>query len=311
MNDISEVPGEPWHDELFKTRMTHPEVEASVKRTAADFIVREHLGYGLLGAGEHVYLDLTKTHANTDWVARQIADFAEVRQQDVGYAGRKDRHGVTRQWFSVYLPQRNPEWSELKVEGVDVHQITRHQSKLRRGEIKANEFRVLLYFDAETDRERIDDRLAKVRSEGFPNYFGPQRFGRGLHNLKRADQLLRAGLRQGGDRSMLISAARSWLFNCFLSSRLSSGDLKGVGPLYGKSRDPQPGESELKPLYSAWVKGLRKLGVRVGERQLVSVPDGLAWEYGEDALELSFRLGPGSYATSMLSEVFIVRDEAA
>ena len=310
MNHMAEVLDAPWHVELFKTRLSRPEIEASIKRTAADFIVREHLSFTPQGTGEHVYLDLTKIHANTDWVARQIADFAEVSQQDVGYAGRKDRHASTRQWFSVYLPRRDPEWSDLKIEGVDIHQIARHQSKLRRGKIKANEFRIFIYFDAEFDRDRIDDRFCEVQSKCFPNYFGPQRFGRGLHNLDRADQLLRVGLRQGGDRGMLISAARSWLFNCYLSDRLGSGEFAGVGPLYGKSRDLQLGEPELKPLYSAWVKGLRQLGVKVGERQLLALPEELTWQFEEDTLELRFRLAPGVYATSMLSEVFIVKDES-
>ena len=311
MNGMAELAGAPWQDELFATRLPRPEVIASIKRSSGDFVVREHVGFSPLGSGEHVYLDLTKVHANTGWVARQIADYAEVSEREVGYAGRKDRHAVTRQWFSVYLPRREPEWSKLEVDGVDVHQITRHQSKLRRGEIEANEFRLLLLFDAEIDRERIDDRLAEIRSEGFPNYFGSQRFGRGLHNLERTDRLLRAGLRQGGDRGMLISAARSWLFNCYLSTRVASGDLAGIGPLYGKSRDLQPGEAELNPVYTAWVKGLRTLGARVGERQLLAIPEALTWQFRGDALELSFRLGPGSYATSLLSEVFVVRDEAA
>ena len=109
---------------------------------------------------------------------------------------------------------------------------------------------------------------------------------------------------------MLISAARSWLFNCYLSDCLASGELAGVGPLYGRSRDLQLGETKLNPLYSAWVKGLKKLGVRIGERQLLALPEGLTWQFREDTLELRFRLVPGSFATSMLSEVFIVKDES-
>ena len=310
MNGTAESRGAPWHDERFNTRLPRPDVGASIKRNASDFVVRERLCYAPAGLGEHVYLDLTKAHANTSWVASQIAKYAEVRLQDVGYAGRKDRHAVTRQWFSVYLPRRNPEWSELKIKNVDLHQITRHRRKLRRGEIDANEFQLLIHLDSLVERDEIEARLAQVRSEGFPNYFGSQRFGRGLHNLERADRLLRAGLRQGGDRGMLISAARSWLFNCYLSGRLASGKVSGAGPLYGKSRDPQAGESSLKPIYAAWVKGLRKLGVRVGERQLLVVPEALTWRFRREALELQFELASGSYATSMLNEIFIVRDEA-
>ena len=310
MNNKSEVLVRPWHDELFNTRLPRPEFVASIKRNTSDFVVREHLCFSPKGSGEHVYLDLTKVQANTAWVASQIAKFAEVSPRDVGYAGRKDRHAITRQWFSVYLPTRDPEWSGLDVKDVDVHQITRHQRKLRRGEFAANEFQLVIHFDSDVEREWIEDRLTQIQSEGFPNYFGAQRFGRELHNLDRADQLLRIGLRQGGDRGMLLSAARSWLFNCYLSDRLALGDVVGVGPLYGKSRDPQPGEEELKPVYAAWVCGLRKFDVKVGERQLRAIPDALRWRFQKKALELRFRLAPGTYATSMLRELFVIRDEA-
>lgn len=86
--------------------------------------------------------------------------------------------------------------------------------------------------------------------------------------------------------------------------------MAGSGPLYGKSRDPQPGEAELNPVYVAWVEGLRRIGAKTGERPLLALPEGLTWQFSENALELRFMLGPGSYATSLLNEIFIVRDEA-
>ncbi|HFD39876.1 MAG TPA: tRNA pseudouridine(13) synthase TruD, partial [Anaerolineae bacterium] len=58
------------------------------------------------GAGEHVWLKICKRGQNTDWVARQLARFAGVRPRDVSFAGLKDRHAVTEQWFSVHLPGR-------------------------------------------------------------------------------------------------------------------------------------------------------------------------------------------------------------
>ena len=310
MNDVAVLPELPWLDEVFATRLPSPTVLASIRRSAADFQVREHLGCELEGSGEHVYLDLTKTGANTGWVAQQIADYAGVRVRDVGYGGRKDRHAVTRQWFSVYLPREEPRWSDMTIEGVEVHGVTRHRKKLRPGEITANEFCLRLRFEIDIDEAEVSHRLDELSVVGFPNYFGSQRFGRQLHNLERADRLLRSGQSQGGDRGMLISAARSWLFNCYLSGCIKAGDMAGSGPLYGKSRDPQPGEAELNPVYIAWVEGLRRIGAKTGDRPLLALPEGLTWQFFENALELRFMLGPGSYATSLLNEIFIVRDEA-
>ena len=81
-----------------------PSGEGKIRVTSEDFIVTEHLAFEPSGAGEHVFLQIEKTDENTEFVARQLARFASVRQRDVSFAGLKDRHAVTTQWFSVWLP---------------------------------------------------------------------------------------------------------------------------------------------------------------------------------------------------------------
>lgn len=311
MIGTARLPDAPWRDELFASLHPKPIDTAVIRQMPEDFVVAEELGYSPEGTGEHVYLDVTKRDANTAWVARQIADFAGVRSMDVGYAGRKDRHAVTRQWFSVYLPTGEPDWDLLEFEGVELHQAKRHSRKLRPGECRGNHFRLNLIVD-EPDHGYIEDRLTKL-NQGVPNYFGPQRFGRDQHNLELADRMLRQGMRPEGDKGMLMSAARSWLFNLYLSSRLAEGDIDPgeMGPLYGRSRDPQPGELELAPIYQAWLAGLRQQKMKVGERSLLMVPEGLNWKSTDRGISLEFFLPPGSYATSLVAELFFPEDTAA
>ena len=54
-----------------------------------DFRVVEELGFAPSGDGDHVLLRLRKRGANTDWVARQVADVAGVTIGRVSYAGLK------------------------------------------------------------------------------------------------------------------------------------------------------------------------------------------------------------------------------
>ena len=49
------------------------------------------------------------------------------------------------------------------------------------------------------------------------------------------------------------------------------------GPLIGKSRDPQPGEEYFDETEQAWATGLRKLGAKVGTRDLIVRPDEMSW----------------------------------
>ena len=311
-----------YSEDLFRTLQPLPTINGSIKTLPDEFLVDESLPFEPDGAGEHLYLQIEKTGANTDWVSYQLASFLGVRDLDVSYAGRKDRHAVTTQWFSCYLPRgADVDWAQFSVEGVVVKSMTWHRSKLRTGQLKCNVFRIRVRHGKLTESQgcSLGERLHQLSSQGFPNYFGPQRFGRDGENLILADQLLRKGERVRGNRGILISAARSWLFNGFLAryleqseSHLKQGDAQLVaqGPLIGKSRDPQPGEEYFDETEQAWAAGLRKLGAKVGTRDLIVRPDEMSWIREEDAHVLQFRLPPGSYATSLLRELFLVKDEA-
>jgi tRNA pseudouridine13 synthase len=304
-----------YSDDLFRTLQPLPTVNGCIKTLPGEFVVDEILPFEPIGTGEHLYIEIEKTGANTGWVAYQLASFLEVRDLDVSYAGRKDRHGVTTQWFSCYLPTgTDVDWTLFSVEGVVVKSMTWHRSKLRRGQLQCNVFRIKVRHGELTELQGRDlvERLEQLSDQGLPNYFGPQRFGRDGHNLILADQLLRKGERVRGNRGILISAARSWLFNGFLARHLEQGDAQEVaqGPLIGKSRDPQPGEEYFDETEQAWAAGLRKLGAKVGTRDLIVRPDEMSWSAAEDALVLQFRLPPGSYATSLLRELFLVKDES-
>ena len=96
-----------------------PLIAGRIRETCADFSVVEHLDIELSGDGEHDWLQVRKTDANTHWVAEQLARCAAIPARDVGYAGLKDRRAVATQWFSVRRkPGVTPDWAALAVEGV-------------------------------------------------------------------------------------------------------------------------------------------------------------------------------------------------
>ncbi len=96
-----------------------PRCTGVIKKQASDFIVEEQLSFQPEGSGEHVFIQIQKTGENTEYVARLLARFSGVRQRDVSFAGLKDRHAITTQWFSVWLPgKEDPDWSLLETERV-------------------------------------------------------------------------------------------------------------------------------------------------------------------------------------------------
>ena len=201
-----------------------PPLRGTLRASPEDFFVDEDLGFGADGAGEHVLVRVEKRGANTDWVARELARIAGVRPDAVSYAGMKDRHAVTRQTFSLHLPgKRDPDWSALAHDEFRVLEHARHSRKLKRGALQGNRFRIVVRA-LEGEIAQAERVLASIASGGVPNYFGEQRFGRDAANVERALAMFAGRRVQRHERSLLLSAARSQLFNGVLARRVERGD---------------------------------------------------------------------------------------
>ena len=322
-----------------------PPLTGRLRASPEDFRVEEILGYDADGAGEHLLLWVEKRGANTDWVARELARFAGVLPVAVGYAGMKDRHAVTRQTFSVQLAGKpDPDWSTLPHPEVSVLAATRHSRKLKRGALRGNRF-VLVLREVEGDRERAEQVLQRIAARGVPNYFGEQRFGREGGNVAQARAMFEGRRVDRSKRSLLLSAARSQIFNdvlaarvergCWdtplegeiwslagsrswfgpepfseeLAERLARGDIHPSGPLWGQGEPPSQAdagsiEREVGAAHADLVAGLAAARMDQERRPLRLLPAQFRWRWlGEAALELSFELPAGAYATVVVREL--------
>lgn len=208
-----------------------PVASARIRSCAEDFQVDEVLGFEADGEGEHLLIHLRKRNRNTDQVARQLARHAGVRARDVSYCGLKDRVAVTTQWFSIWLPGKpDPDWSSMQDDDVQILTQARHRKKLPRGALRANQFTLVLR-DVQGERAALEAQLVAIKKQGVPNYFGEQRFGRGGSNLQAA-QAMFAGrkVKDRHLRGLYLSAARSFLFNEVLASRVQAANWTQVLP---------------------------------------------------------------------------------
>lgn len=208
-----------------------PSASAQIKQEPEDFKVDEELGFEPTGEGEHLYLRIAKRNLSTTDVASLLSRSLNVATKDIGYAGMKDRRAVTSQWFSVKSPRQDIEdLSQLNLPPgatVDVVESVRNQRKLKIGSHRLNHFQILLS-KLDGDKTEVEKRLGWLRDNGFPNYFGNQRFGKNLSNLEQVQKLFdetkadqdTARKPNRKRTSMLFSAARSYLFNHILSERI-------------------------------------------------------------------------------------------
>jgi len=297
---------------------------ATLKYLNEDFIVTELPLQPPSGQGEHLWLDVEKNGANTAFVAQQLAAAAGVQDWDVGYAGLKDRHAITRQWFSIYLPKGEaPDLTRLQHPEFKVLRQARHVKKLRPGDLQGNAFRILLR-EVSGERGAIEANLRAVASQGVPNYFGAQRFGHDGGNVEQGRAMLAREIRVRNPKKkgLYLSAVRSFVFNEVLAERIRQGlwgqtlagdvpDEAGrpTGPLWGRGRvstseAAQALENSVAARHAVLCDGMEHAGMDQERRALVANPAGLSWEWPQaDQLLLEFSLPAGNYATAVLNEI--------
>lgn len=220
-----------------------PRYSGRLKTEPEDFVVEELPAYQPCGTGEHLYLWIEKRDVAAEGLLKHIARTLDIDSRDIGSAGMKDRRAITRQWVSV------PAKVEERVGAIDTDQIrvlsqAKHGNKLRTGHLTGNRFSILVR-DVKTAEgpAAITDVVAdlagdveSLRQQGFPNFFGDQRFGREGETLQLGRDLL-AGRKTPRDipysrrRFLLklsLSAVQSDLFNQALMERIADGVLHTV-----------------------------------------------------------------------------------
>jgi len=255
-------------------------IAALIGPAPEDFVVDEIPLYPQSGAGEHVYVRVEKRGYTTPAMVRAVTRAAGVDERDVGYAGLKDKHAVTRQWLSLPNKARPPgEWQ--LPEGISVVEHTRHSNKLRTGHLLGNRFRITLVTDDASALDRAAPTAELLKTKGLYNYFGGQRFGRGGDGLRQALVWLREGAKLHGLPRFLTklypSVIQAEVFNRYFSARraigldrlilgevvrlnnagamfsvedteregprLSSGDVHLTGPIFGPKARPTSAEA--------------------------------------------------------------------
>lgn len=198
-----------------------PVLSARFRETPEDFVVEELDGFEATGSGEHLLLTVRKRGMNTAFAAKRIAQWAGVAESAIGYAGLKDRHALTTQRFSVWLPKKvAPDIDALRADDLEVLDHVWHARKLPRGALAGNRFALTLR-EVLGDREAIERRVREIAARGVPNYFGEQRFGRGGGNVDKALAMFAGHRVKREERTHLLSAARSALFNRVLATRVA------------------------------------------------------------------------------------------
>ena len=264
-------------------------LSARIRSVPEDFTVEEIDAFEASGAGEHLLLTVEKRGMNTAFAAKRIAAWAGVAESAIGYAGLKDRHALTRQRFSVWIPKKvAPDVAALQSEDMRILDARWHARKLPRGALAGNRFELTLR-EVQGDTGAIETRLRAMAGRGVPNYFGEQRFGRGGDNVSKALSMFAGRRVQREERGYLLSAARSELFNRVLAMRVREDcwdrGLDGEVWMLDGSRSvfgPEPWSDalaerlarfDIHPSGPLWGRGELRTQARARELELAALAD--------------------------------------
>ncbi|QCD52433.1 tRNA pseudouridine(13) synthase TruD [Campylobacter sp. RM16192] len=234
--------------------LTHTPINAYFSKNSDDFVVREVPLYEFSGDGEHLIIQIQKKDMTTQEALKALSDFSGVKIKEFGYAGLKDKQGMTTQFIS--MPRKfEQNLANFSHEKMKILSTAAHNNKLRIGHLKGNSFFIRLKKVLPSEATKLEQAISSIDKIGYANYFGYQRFGKFGDNAASGLELLKEGTVNGKKlknpkmSEFLISAYQSDLFNRWLSKRVeisrfaSEFSLKELAEIYKFAN-----EKELKEL---------------------------------------------------------------
>ncbi len=163
----------------------------------------------------------------TTWqMLKTLSAITGVKEREFGYAGLKDKEGMTTQYISMPKIKEHT-LKNFHHDKMKIIDRTYHKNKLKIGHLKGNHFFIRLKKVNPTDALKLKEAVKSIKKLGFPNYFGYQRFGKDGDNFTYAQKVLSGEIQERNKKmkKFLISAYQSHLFNLWLSKRVEISKL--------------------------------------------------------------------------------------
>ena len=205
---------------------SYPKIPFVFSHNERDFIVEEIPLYPFSNTGEHRILKVRKKNISTLECVKLIAQALHIKERDIGYAGLKDKHALTYQHISVPNKAFKAYENNLhKIDQIKILESCLHGNKIKIGHLQGNKFFIRLKKVTPQIFERLKEEALLAQKQGFPNFFGYQRFGNFGDNYMQALQIKKPPNKQNPLEQLLISSLQSVCFNLWLEERLKISNI--------------------------------------------------------------------------------------
>jgi tRNA pseudouridine13 synthase len=183
---------------------------AMLKLWPEDFIVEERVGESVAsvtadtpahnGEGATVYATLVKCGLSTIEAIEDIAKKLNIRIEDIGYAGIKDKDAVTAQRISIRRASLEGV-AALRSPHFRLTEIAAGSGAIGKGSLTGNRFTIFMRtqesFFGEEETHVFNQKIEALQHFGFYNFFYLQRFGTPrLHNFAWALMILKGNYKE-------------------------------------------------------------------------------------------------------------------
>ena len=172
------------------------------------------------GRGQWLILTIRKRDMSTYKLLSVLKSATGADDREIGYAGLKDKNASTVQQIS--LPRKYEKGlRNLTTDRIEILETAINHKALSIGNLAGNAFQILLNDLAPKDSRRLQEALRKMEEEGFPNYFGYQRFGTDSESWRQGRTIAHSGKKlRGAKERLLVASWQSRLFNDWLAERV-------------------------------------------------------------------------------------------
>ena len=157
-----------------------PGIGGRLKQDPEDFIVDEiSLPPSEDKSGSYTIAKVTSQNWETNRLIRELSKTLGISRDKIGFAGTKDKRGITSQLMSFQTPLENV--SRLVLHQIAITDLYRSKKPLTIGDLIGNHF-IIRARNSPVDIDTCRESIAQTNQQltnlgGFPNFFGVQRFG--------------------------------------------------------------------------------------------------------------------------------------
>jgi tRNA(Glu) U13 pseudouridine synthase TruD len=303
------------------------------KQKSYDFIVEERLPFELSGKGDAFFVYFEKQNMTTMGVINFLCKELHISRLTLGVAGLKDKDAITRQWISIYQSALKKMWGEevflnTLSRVAKIIETTYHIKPVQMTDNITNRFSIRLRATqalGEQTKIRAKKIVEKLFAEGFPNFFGTQRFGINWKNWEIGKAIVekKTTIKDMFEARFKLQAYASWLFNQYLKERLPLGrdllegeiikDGQITWPVFGDDialAKPNTKAGELQKKFIEKYKINSEFFACYKKNKLFGIPRPI-WvmptetrvRYQDDDLLIEFSLASGSYASILIYQM--------